>query len=484
MGRTRGRRNQQKQQAPQPSTASGSAATGRNQAQVGATLRTASAPKKLNMVAGYTEALNWSSDAKALIDAHAKLSRRVGELEELRPQLTGKTFRHRRKQIANLRAFLTNLEQQRIPNDKGVREQHTQSIEAMQQQAETTHEAILTRLGQRATPEKEDELDAPDAENDVVESRELGKHEYERPLLGGEAQATTETSAPAPSSNSTATDNRTTTGNSTATATSTPTVLGNLTGPHGNSTAPIDHGNSTATGNSTAAASGNTTATGDESASATDDEDNRGTATKAIQALEFKILEVEKGKLFEDRAGRAGQASSEYGGGLKVTGGEGAQGELKAKLKVVLGKGHEQTSDPLDLVAMASGHKVQVRAKAEGMVGAKVEGGVEGSLSANREGVSGSLKGSASAFLGGSIEIAPQVRFVDAQGAPLATVTGIGGVTYGIGGGYEGSLAFDGWSLKFSSKGKLSAGLGVAWGMAGEIDAGALSSKLYRTIVG
>ena len=82
----------------------------------------------------------------------------------------------------------------------------------------------------------------------------------------------------------------------------------------------------------------------------------------------------------------------------------------------------------------------------------------------------GTLKGAASAFIGGAITISPQFRIVDANDQPLMAVTGTGGVTFGLGGSYEGEISFDGGMFKFSSKGKLSAGLGVSWGASAEVN--------------
>ncbi len=382
--------------------------------------------RKLNMVAGYTEALNWSSEAQELITQYDALVELVEELEGLRPQMVGRTFQKRRSQINQLRAFLTALERQRIPNDKTVREARTAEVVAKLTHARNVRAGVLTRLGRAASAAQDDELDAPDAEHDIVdptvwETPSGDTPTPELPAIGG--------------------------GNSTATATDNSTALVPYEPPP-------------------------------------EAEPEESLASQAVQAVEFTIIGLDKRKLFDDRNGRLGSATSEVGGGLKASGGDGLQGELKGKLKLVVGKSGEHTSAPLDLLALASGPKVQVRAKSEAMVGGKAEASGEGSMSVSREGVKGSLKGTASAFLGGSVEIAPQVRFVDAEGTPLAAMTGIGGLTYGVGGSYEGLIAVEGWTFKFSSKGKMSAGLGLAWGVSAEIDAGALSAKLYHAIVG
>ncbi len=435
----------------------------------------ASAPvqRKLNMVAGYSEALNWSGEAQALIAAYDMLVELVEGLEELRAQMTGRAFRNQRRHVTDLRAAVTALERQRIPNDRAVREARTAEIEALQLRATNLRATVLGRLGQAVPGEKEDELEAPEAEQEVID-----------PTIEAEAAPSgtataIEPSAPSAPGNSTAVEPSAPSapGNSTAVEPSAPSAPGNATAP-GNGTV-VEASGPTAPGNGTATTAEPAVEPAAEAAAA---EQEDGAVVQAVKAIEFTLYQLEGGKA--EKAGRAGSAGAEYSGGVKASGGEGVQGELKAKLKVVLGKSGEQTSDPLDLLALANGSKVQVRAKSEQMVGGKLEAGVEGSMSVNREGVQGSLKGSASAFLGGSIEIAPQVRFVDASGAPLAAFTGIGGVTYGVGGSYEGSIAFEGWALKFSSKGKASAGLGVAWGLSGEVDAAALTAKLYHAIVG
>ena len=411
--------------------------------------------RKLNMAAGYTEALNWSSEAQALIAAYDELVGVVEQLEALRPRLTGRTFRNRRTQINGLRTFITNLEAQRIPNDKAVRERHTAEVEARKDTAEQILAAIHARLGTSAPKQDDDEVEGPEAENEVVEARTVAEHEHEVHLAG-----------PAPTPTPTA---------PTPTApTPAPVSAGNSTAPTV-TTPPSPHNGTPLT----PPAPGNATAHAEqESAPHEAEDDGESQVVEAIKSIEVKILDIEKIKLLE-RSGRAGSASGEISGGVKASGAEGLQGELKAEIKVVLGKSGEATSAPLDLLAVARGSKVQMRTHGEAMVGAKLEAAAEGSLSASREGVSGALKGSASAFVGGSIEVAPQVRFVDASGKALASVTGIGGVSYGLGGAYEGSISFEGWSLKFSSKGKVSAGLGVSWGMSGEIDAGALYHAIF-----
>jgi hypothetical protein len=423
--------------------------------------------RKLNMTAGYTEALNWSSEAQALIKAYDELVEVVEALEALRPQLTGRPWRNRRTQINGLRTFLTNLERQRIPNDKAVREQHTANIEAQKTRADDMLEQIHARLGTSAPKKDDDELEGPEAENEVVDAT-THEHDFLAPPTptGEAAPAKTAEKTPTPpppvaAGNSTA-------GNSTAT----PTPPKTPTPP-----TPVLAGNSSA-GNSTASATPpKGPAPEHEAAPAEGEEADGSPVVEAIQAIEVKIFEMDKRKA--EASGRAGSASAELGGGVKASGAEGAQGELKAEIKLMMGKSGEKTSAPLNLLAIAHGEKVQMRTKGEAMVGAKLGASVEGGASVSREGVSGALKGSASAFLGGSVEIAPQIRFVDASGKPLAAVTGIGGVSYGIGGSYEGSIAFEGWSLKFSSKGKMSAGLGVSWGMSGEIDAAALYHAIF-----
>lgn len=88
----------------------------------------------------------------------------------------------------------------------------------------------------------------------------------------------------------------------------------------------------------------------------------------------------------------------------------------------------------------------------------------------NETGVKGGLKGKASAFVGGSVSISPQIRFLTASNAQLAQLTATGGVTYGLGGSYEGEISWEGGKLKIASKGKLAAGLGLVYGISGEID--------------
>ena len=51
------------------------------------------------------------------------------------------------------------------------------------------------------------------------------------------------------------------------------------------------------------------------------------------------------------------------------------------------------------------------------------------------------------------------------------------GVSYGVGAEYEGEISMSNWRLVFKSKGKIAAGLGAEWGVALDLDLGALSSK-------
>ena len=58
-------------------------------------------------------------------------------------------------------------------------------------------------------------------------------------------------------------------------------------------------------------------------------------------------------------------------------------------------------------------------------------------------------------------------------------MSGTGGLSYGIGGSYEGELSYANGTLVFRSKGKAAVGLGFTYGMSAEINFGGLIAKLF-----
>jgi hypothetical protein len=411
---------------------------------------------KLKLVAGYTEAINWSAEARALIEAYDKL---VELHDQLAKGSVGAAYRRFRKnRLRPLTAYRTTLEATTIPNNHDVRVAKTQEVEIWIAKATDDHTEMERIAGTRKTPQAAVDVDAaPGTGEHTIKEHHAQEYEGTHEAGGLIPRAVPPKDASAP-----------------AQATSTPAPT--LGAASSNSTTP---------------------ATAPEAEAAAEPEAKPpSVAQQMVEAVEIKLFDTpawlgqklqQRGllagdKLAYENKGRAGEMSANVKGGLSSSAAEGGtvKHELTGKVSLIVGKTAKFTSEPLDVLSLGRGHRAQLAGAIEGTAGMKTEGSMAHSASYSREkGVSTSLKGSASAFAGGSIEITPQIRIVNAAGEPITAVTATGGLAYGIGGAYEGVIALEGYKLKFSSKGKLAAGLGVSWGMSAEIDVGSIVYNLF-----
>lgn len=368
-----------------PATA-GSMGEGGGPSGGGPVQRRAAAPviqRKLNMQAGYTEALNWSSEAVALIETY-------NEFESLYAQVAAVTSPNNRR-MRRLKHFKTDIEAQVIPNDHAVRVQKTQEVEAEIAVAKALFKDVT---GREAQAEEDDEIDDPDADGfDDVPYRS------EQSFSGGGEEGSESVGGLVPSA---------------------------------------------------------------------DDAAREQAEEGAPVALRLVVPDIE---LFKQQ-GRLGEAEGKAKAGGEVTQ-SGAKAEAGVGMSMVIGKKKEVTQTVVEST-YARG-----RIKGEGTLGATMEGdlGVEGGYDFAEGQASAGLKGKAAAFAGGSFSVTPTVELTDSSGSKLAAGSATVGVSYGVGAEYEGEISMSNWRLVFKSKGKIAAGLGAEWGVALDLDLGALSSK-------
>ena len=386
---------------------------------------------KLKMTAGYTETLNWSSEAKALIAAWDQFEDVYEEVKAKNlATVVGSQFRSVRARSRKLEQFRSGMLSKTIPNDHSRRVAETQAIEGEITKGKAIIEDHARIAGVTLTEKpKSDEIGGVDPVGSVDDERIISKTE-------------TETSGESPH------------------------FLDPRTKVHGPENAPEEG----------------------------PQPEPKSTTAKAIDAIEIKIFDindlgvaalqklgyqdVEALKL--EKQGRLGGISGELTGGGKGSLGEGMQSSIKGQIKLLMGKSGEATSDEVDLVPLFGGGKVNVRGKGEISGGVKGELSGEGSLKYGSEnGLEGGLKGGASAFVGTSIEVTPQVRLVDRGGKQLAGLTATGGMSLGLGGSYEGEISFAGGVLTYKSKSTVSVGLGLTWGVSAEINVNSLLAKLF-----
>jgi hypothetical protein len=162
-----------------------------------------------------------------------------------------------------------------------------------------------------------------------------------------------------------------------------------------------------------------------------------------------------------------------------MSGKDGIKHELTGQVKMTMGTGKTLTMTTMDLLSLPRGAKGQMLGSIEGMLGVKGEMTGQHSMSWDKEGFKHGLKGSLSAFAGGTLEMSPQLRIIDSAGKTLHSTTLTGGLAYGLGGSYEGEMSWTNGKLIFKSKGKMSAGLGFSFGMAAEINIGQIISNIF-----
>jgi hypothetical protein len=154
----------------------------------------------------------------------------------------------------------------------------------------------------------------------------------------------------------------------------------------------------------------------------------------------------------------------------------GAEVSLGGEVSLLIGKKKEHTSSPLSLISSTQG-----RLQGTAMVGAQASAKAGGGLSYNpTDGVSGSLKGEGSAFVGGSFSVTPTLEVVDQNDAKLFSGSATVGVSAGAGLEYSGEGSFEGGRIVFKSKGKLAVGLGMEWGVSVDINA----PSVYKALMG
>ncbi|HCH61197.1 MAG TPA: hypothetical protein DFR83_00235 [Deltaproteobacteria bacterium] len=357
---------------------------------------------KLNMVAGYTETLNWSGEAVELIETWEQYE---SVMDALEAPMRGRTSRTKAKKYAKLLQFKQDMEATEITNDHDIRVEKTAQITFRLGQATK----LLSSLP--AQPAVNEPSDVNEAETDGLDLPTRLE------ALGSE------TTTVASSEGERLSD--------------LPAAMGGL----------------------------------QPTTEQTEEEAAREQAeAEAPVKLRLKIMETEG----PSRKGRLGEAEAKADAGINFDPSGTGSAELTGEISVLAGKKLETTSSPVPFVGGSQG-----RVQASAVLGATASASATATASYDSEkGLSGGLQGKAGAFAGGAFSVTPTVELVGPDNQTLASGSTTVGVTYGYGAEYEGEGSFQWGKFKLKSKGKVSAGLGMEWGVAFDVDLPAIYNRM------